>query len=407
MGKSDPGSARNRQSDAFSESTAVPLGVFATHLPVIRPGAADHPLSPAQQRFNRLLARIDKLKRQIDALQTLADTQRPLHLRTLHPLRERRRVLMRQMALWLEHWLHRKGLSLAHKQTAADILCTLCEHLAADGDEDMRALHDRHSQLSIEEKQQVAAARARAMVESVLGRPLDTELPLDSLDDVLRAGLAQQRQAAEADEAERDHPKARRKQTAAQRRAEQQQQDAETTLRTLYRRLSSALHPDREPDPETRNQKTALMVEANTAYERRDLVALLHIQLRIAQTDPQALSRMAEEKIESMSLLLKQQAAELECELDVGKQHVLQAFGMRPFEPLTEVSLRRHLSREAQALKQDVAAIERDIRSVRDDASFKRWLKQQTQLSEQDDVLDYLDDWEIMADLARDKPFGR
>jgi hypothetical protein len=149
------------------------------------------------------------------------------------------------------------------------------------------------------------------------------------------------------------------------------------------------------------------MVEANTAYERRDLVALLHIQLRIAQTDPQALSRMAEKKIESMSLLLKQQAAELECELDVGKQHVLQAFGMRPFEPLTEVSLRRHLSREAQALKQDVAAIERDIRSVRDDASFKRWLKQQTQLSEQDDVLDYLDDWEIMADLARDKPFGR
>lgn len=97
---------------------------------------------------------------------------------------------------------------------------------------------------------------------------------------------------------------------------------------------------------------------------------------------------MAEEKIESMSLLLRQQTAELERELDTCKQHVLQEFGMRPFEPLTAASLSRHLSREAQALKQDVAAMERDMRTVRDDASFKRWLKQQKQLSEQDD-LDY------------------
>jgi len=240
-------------------------------------------------------------------------------------------------------------------------------------------------------------------MESVLGRPLDAELPLNFLDDVLRAGLAQQREAAEADH---QHTKARRKQTAAQRRVEQQQQDAETTLRKLYRQLSSALHPDREPDPEVRTQKTALMVEANTAYKRRDLVALLHIQVRIAQTDPQALSRMAEEKIESMSLLLRQQTAELERELNTYKQHVLQEFGMRPFESLTVASLRRHLSQEAQALKQDVAAMERDMRSLRDDASFKRWLKQQKQLSEQDDVLDYLDDWEIMADRTHDKPFG-
>lgn len=392
MTMSDPvsvsGYAMTQQTNVLAEDIAVPPRASVVYMPVIRPGSTDQPLSPTQQRFNRLLARIDKLKQQIEAQQALADTQRPLHHRTLHPLRERRRALLRQMALWLDERLHCKGLSIAHKQTATDILCTVCEHLAADGDEEMRALHDKHSQHSIEEKQQAAAARVRAMMERVLGRPLDTDLPLDSLDDVLLAGLAQQRQAAEADHAQRQHTKARRKPTAAQRRAEQQQQDAETTLRKLYRQLSSALHPDREPDPDARTQKTVLMVEANTAYKRRDLVALLHIQLRIAQTDPQALSKMAEEKIESMSLLLRQQTAELERELDTCKQHVLQEFGMRPFEPLTAASLSRHLSREAQALKQDVAAMERDMRIVRDDASFKRWLKQQKQLSEQDD-LDY------------------
>jgi len=50
------------------------------------------------------------------------------------------------------------------------------------------------------------------------------------------------------------------------------------------------------------------------------------------------------------------------------------------------------LLREAQALKQDMAAMERDRRAVRDDASFKRWLKLQKQLSGQDNDPDYLDD---------------
>jgi len=85
---------------------------------------------------------------------------------------------------------------------------------------------------------------------------------------------------------------------------------------------------------------------------------------------------------------------------------VLQEFDLPPFEPLSVASLRRHLSREAQALKQDVAAMEQDMRTVRDDASFKRWLKQQKQLSEQADDPDYIDDWEIMADFARENPFG-
>jgi len=44
-------------------------------------------------------------------------------------------------------------------------------------------------------------------------------------------------------------------------------------------------------------------------------------------------------------------------------------------------------------LNQDVAAMEQDLRSVRDDASFKRWLKQQKQLSERYDDFDPREDW--------------
>ena len=380
-----------KQTDLFSEDPAARAP--ATSMSALGLGTTDQPPSPTQQRFNRLLARIDKLKQQVDALQALADTQRPLHNRALQPLRERRRALMRQMALWLDERLQGRGLSMAHKQTATDILCKLCETLAADGDEAMRALHDKHSPLSLAEMQQAAAAHVRAVMEANLGRPLDTELPLDSLDDVLFAGMRQLRDAKEAEAAEREQAKSKRKPSASQRRSEQQQEDADTTLRKLYRQLSSALHPDRELDPAARTHKNTLMVEANTAYQRRDLVALLHIQLHIEQTDPQSLSRMAEEKIESMSLLLKQQTAELERELDSQKQQMGHEFGLPDYAPVSAASLRSHLAMEKQALNQDVAAMEQDLRSVRDDASFKRWLKQQKQLAERYDDFDPREDW--------------
>ena len=66
---------------------------------------------------------------------------------------------------------------------------------------------------------------------------------------------------------------------------------------------------------------------------------------------------------------------------------------MSEFEPVNTASLRSHLTMEKQALNQDVAAMEQDLRAVRDDASFKRWLKQQKQLSEHYDDPDSLDDW--------------
>ncbi len=353
----------------------------------------DQPLSPGQQRFNRLLASIDKLQQQLNALQVLADSQRPLHNRTLQPLRERRRAVMRKMALWLDERLQGAGLSKAHRQTATDILCKLCESLASDGDESMRALHDRHSPLSLAEMQQIAAARVRAAMEERLGRPLDTDLPLDTLDQVLFAGMRQLQAEAEAEAAEHAQAKIKRKPRASQRRADQQQDDADTALRKLYRQLSSALHPDRELDPTARSEKHVLMVEANTAYQRRDLVALLHIQLRLAQADPQSLSRMAEDKIESMSLLLKQQTAELERELDSQKQQMGHEFGLPDYAPVSAASLRSHLTMEKQALTQDVAAMEQDLRIVRDDAAFKRWLKQQKQLAERYDDFDAGEAW--------------
>lgn len=379
------------QHDLFSDETsATPPTALASTL-AISISQAGQRLSPAQQRFNRLLARIEKLKKQIEAMQTLADVHRPLFHRTLGPLRERHMALMRSMALWLDERLQRKGLSQAQKRTATEILCSLCEALAADGDAEMHALHDKHSPTSLHEKQQAAAADVRAMMEDVLGQPLDEDQFLGSIDEVLHAGMERLNEAVQAEQARRDSAKARRKPTAAQRKAEQQQHNAETVLRKVYRQLASALHPDREPDPEERSRKTSLMSEANAAHDRRDLVALLQIRLRSEGADSHSLSRWADEKVDALSLLLKQQASTLEHELFAQERQAVQEFDLPRYADISASSLRHHLARQEQALIQDLAFMEQEMQAIQDDAVFKRWLKEQKKLAKQSGPFDEFD----------------
>lgn len=353
-------------------------------------GKGGQGLSATQQRFNRLLAKIDKLEGQVTEMQTLADAFRPLYQSTLKPLREEHRAAVRRMALCLDERLQRKGLSPAQKRDGAEILCSLCEMLAAFGDEAMAALHDQYSARTLRQKEEDQAALMRSMMENALGQPLDMDAQDDSLDPleaVMRASHERLHEARQAEEAQREAAQARKKKnsTPAQRKAGQQQEEAETVLRQVYRQLASALHPDRERDPAEQQRKTALMSEANAAYAKQDLMALLHLQLRIAQADVQDLLQQPEERIAAMSRLLKQQAAELEEELFSRQQHLKQEFDLDSFQLPTAATLRRQLDGQAKDLKGELFFMERDIVQVQDDAGFKRWLKAQVKMGREED----------------------
>ena len=373
------------KTDLFAD--AAPAAAPATPGTALRldGGKGGPRLSAAQQRFNRLLAKIDKLEGQVTEIQTLADAFRPLYQSMLEPLREEQRASMRRMVLCLDERLQRKGLTPAQKRDGLEIFLNLCQQLAAWGDEAMAALHDQRSARTLRQKEEDQAAMMRSMMEDALGQPLDMEAQdesLDPLEAVMRAGHERLHEAMQAEEAQREAAQARKKKnpTPAQRKAGQEQEDADTVLRQVYRQLASALHPDRERDPAEHQRKTALMSEANAAYAKQDLVALLHLQLRIAQADAQDLLQQPEERIAAMSLLLKQQAAELENELFARQQHIKQEFDLDIFQLPTAATLRRQLELQAKDLKEELSFMAADIAQVQDDAGFKRWLKAQVKM---------------------------
>jgi len=338
-------------------------------------------LPAAARAFNLQLARIDKLKSQLQELEALAQAHRLATHQRVGPLQARHAKAMRAMAVFLSARLGGKVLTALQRETARQILCSLAHTLAQAGDADMAMLHDRHSPRTLAELQDERAEELKAQLEQALGEPLDDLHEGASADEVLQAGMERLRQTV-ADEQERrreaaNKRKAKRKAGAVQQQAQAQMEDAEASMRKLFRQLASTLHPDREPDAQARLAKTALMSEANAAYERKDLVALLQIQQRVALADPLVAARMSEEKLAALTRLLKQQVAALERERAGRNDQLAAEFGIAPGFGVTPRVLGMVLQEQVDELEEALSLMDHDLRRVQDDAGLKRWLTEQ------------------------------
>ncbi len=374
--------------------TASPTPTDA--LRVVAPGAV--PLSAAARAYNLQLARIDKLKSQLAQMDALASAHRRALTTQVFPLAQRRQALLKDLAVWLDrHLPHDPTLSAGQRQFGVQVLCGLAKDLVAQGHADMAAVHDRHSPRTLAQLARDHAQAMKAQLEALLGEPLLPDQPDADLGDVMHAARARMKQAAEEEEAKAAEREAKRQaKRDAKSKAKQAskppneaqllqaslQGDADTSLRTLYRQLASALHPDRESDPDARLHKTALMSEANAAYARKDYVTLVDIQQRAALADPAAVAKMPDDKLQALTLLLKAQVAELERQRAHTQQQLEHEFDVPPGMGLNANTLKTLLNGQEDGLQEAVDALASELALVKQDAGLKRWLNQQRKLSQ-------------------------
>lgn len=370
--------------------TASPTPTDA--LRVVAPGAV--PLSAAARAYNLQLARIDKLKSQLAQMDALASAHRRALTAQVFPLAQRRQALVKDLALWLDrHLPHDPTLSAGQRQFGGQVLCGLAKDLVAQGHADMAAVHDRHSPRTLAQLARDHAQTMKAQLEALLGEPLLPDQPDADLGDVMHAARARMKQAAEEEDAKAAKRQAKRDAKSKAKQASKPpneaqllqaslQGDADTSLRTLYRQLASALHPDRESDPDARLHKTALMSEANAAYARKDYVTLVEIQQRAALADPAAVAKMPNDKLQALTLLLKAQVAELERQRAHTQQQLEHEFDVPPGMGLNANTLKTLLNGQEDGLQEAVDALASELALVKQDAGLKRWLNQQRKLSQ-------------------------
>ena len=363
----------------------------ASQLKVLPPEKGQ--LNPAQQRFNKLLAKVDKLGHKLQDFERLADKVRGPHLARVAEVERQTVEGQRQMVLFLHERLQRKGLTAAQQKTARAILKSLLHQhmqMGMDVDIDDPAMMELRALYKVEEEAELQnkalCDEALDMAQDVLGDALDRETlkGFETTEEVLEALLEQVRAHEETEQERQAARRAKRPATERQRQAQAQEQDAKAALRSIYRQLASALHPDRETDAAERERKSALMVQANTAYERGDLTALLHLQLQAEQVDAEHIARMADDKLAALSLLLKQQVATLERQLMEAEMRLSSELGVVVRASMKESAVLHLLMDEAEMHTHWLRQVHTDLERVReDDAQLKRWLREQADFARQ------------------------
>lgn len=275
-------------------------------------------LRKAQREFNRASERLAALQQHLAVWQAAADACHQRAAQDLRPVQARLAALQRSTLLWIDAYLQQptagEKLPKKHRAKLVAMLRLLAGVLLQAGqDDEVEAAHDRHSQRSHREQQQAQTALAAGALGRAMGDPSLFDGATGSVEDMLQqAGerlRARQVDSGDRADTQAAPPPGQRPSPADKARARDAQalQAAGQSVREVYRRLASSLHPDREADPAERDRKTALMSRVNAAYDRQDLLALLQLQLQATQVDAAHLGAVPDERLRQYTRVLKDQ----------------------------------------------------------------------------------------------------
>lgn len=110
--------------------------------------------------------------------------------------------------------------------------------------------------------------------------------------------------------------KEKRKALKKQAQLEQAHKTAGKSLKSIYLKIASLIHPDREQDEQKQIEKTELLQQANRALEDKDLLTLLKLRAYIENDNKKQMDKIANEHLKSYNLLLEEQIGQLQDEID-------------------------------------------------------------------------------------------
>lgn len=356
----------------------------ATHQSVsIAPTHNKASLSKGQKAFNSLIRQIEKRRNRLRAWESVMPSFQKQYVDELLPLERVWNELQAKMVYRLDDAWDQKGMTKTERRVLSELIVDVAGDLIDDnGDAQLKVIYNRHSQSDYDSEAAAELEDMKSALETMLGVELGDDLDMSSPDEVLQRAHARMQEQQAQQTAEDQVREARRvkrkksaKQLAAQARQEAEQAQLGQSIREVYRKLASALHPDREPDPAERARKTALMQRVNQAYGKNDLLKLLELQLELEHIDQGTINDISEDRLKHYNKVLKEQLGELDQEIlhvEAGFRH---SYGIAPFVDASPDTALRHLANEIDGLRHGIRDLEEDLLMFEDIKKLKGWLK--------------------------------
>ncbi|RQR28161.1 J domain-containing protein [Burkholderia sp. Bp9142] len=351
----------------------------------IAPGHETASLSKAQKTFNTLVKHIEKRRERLGAWEAVMPVFQKKFVDALLPLEQEATALRIRLIHLLDDAFLRKGLSKAEQRTLSDLIADMARDLLnVSDDAELKIIYDRHRASG--NIGSAAVDREPAKPEPKLtptpgmesADDLDTLSP-DELADRMQAELDAQFERDMAAHAAREAQRAKRKkapkQSAAQARIEAEQAESSKSIREIYRKLASALHPDRETDPAEQERKTVLMQRVNHAYAKANLLQLLELQLEIEQIDRRAIDGLSEARLTRYNGILEEQLRELDQEIQHVETDFRRTYGIASSVKVAPDTVVRMLTRDIAGMQRGNQDLGVALREFEDPDKVRDWLK--------------------------------
>lgn len=347
--------------------------------------ATTQALSPEQKRFTKLTQQIDQARDKLAAWHSNLPPFFSAMREQSRPLAENLQQLHTTWVHELDRLLGQKGWSKRERALMQELLCEGAWHLLEgmdDPDPAIQAIFDKYAETPFADVQAQDHQNFINMVERMSGVDLGDdahELSEEELFARARQGMAELEDELAPRSAHEAHEAATHAQAARPTKAQAKKQaEAELTaqsLREIYRKLASALHPDREPDPDKRATRTALMQRANQAYAQKDLLTLLSLQLETAQINHSDLAATAPARLKLYNKALAEQLADIQGQIKHIEYGLRLDFDLPPNMALDPTRLVKVLDRQIKQLKQSQDNFQLDLFAFEDKQSTKQWLR--------------------------------
>ncbi len=291
-------------------------------------------LTKNQEAFNKLTKRIEKLHKDVEKKELQFDTALKIYGDEIHPivnqLAGHRRKLV--TVLWDAYQSHK--LSKTDQRHLKNILkyhvTELCHLPEGRKDAD---LNEMFAKLNGETFEKMEQREKEALKEEMLraAKLMDLDIDLEDMDmgdinsvhekvNELEQKMAEKQEQEEQQYAQFKKKKPEKKKTAKQLESERMQKATDEmkqkNISTIYKQLAKLFHPDLEQDEERKIEKEALMKELTAAYEAKNLHSLLMLELKWIHNENDHLETLGEEKLSIYLQILREQARDLEFEVN-------------------------------------------------------------------------------------------
>lgn len=353
--------------------------VLSTQLLHIQAQSAQTPLTEAQQAFNRLLTQLEEARQQWTLWQ---DTTQEVHTRYAKQVRPQWQALWEAQNALAQQLDALSGSAMSKLDRVT--LTTVIVQLSEAGAEQAPAGPLRSSLAELYARYVPERGSAELVPEELpaaqLATPPSSAEDIDWEDpDAVAAYLEAQEQAAQQQAAQaRSKHQQKRQHQQAQRKAQAAQQESKPSVRAVYRKLASSLHPDREQEPAARERKTALMQRVNQAYEADDLLALLELQWEVEQLDASRLAQLQDAHLQRYNLVLAEQLQQLQQAVRDSEQALIEMLGLNPRQRYAAHKIPGMLRQYAQGLQQQAEQLQRIALQLQHEPDrLTEWLRAQ------------------------------